>query len=291
MEFKEDFFKEEIRAGFLVTEKRKKVWATELNLLEEFDRVCKKHDLKWFVEYGTLLGAARHQGFIPWDDDLDVAMFRDDYMKLLAVALDEFKAPYFFQNTYTDILVTAFSKLRDSRTTAIEFPDAPSMNQGIFIDIFPLDDAVSPNNNSSTILKIQTELWRTISQPEEMLQALSQPNPPFLLEPDLLLELLNYDIERRMLEFETFNLNHFGKSEMINLITSELTHRMPSRNREYYEEIVYLPFENISVPAPKGYEKILSIQYGDWHEYVQGGSAHEGIILDPDKPYTEYMQS
>lgn len=59
-------------------------------------------------------------------------------MKLLAVASDEFKEPYFIQNTYTDTLVTAFSKLRDSRTTAIEYPDTENMNQGIFIDIFPL---------------------------------------------------------------------------------------------------------------------------------------------------------
>lgn len=290
MEFKLDFFKEEVRSGFLVTEKRKKVWATELNLMEEFDRVCKKHNLKWFVEYGTLLGAARHHGFVPWDDDIDISMFRDDYMKLLAVASDEFKEPYFFQNTYTDVLVTAFSKLRDSRTTAIEFPDVPSMNQGIFIDIFPLDDATPLHNDNYTILKIQTELWRTISQPEDVLQALNQPNPPFLLEPDLLLELLGYDIERRMLEFETFNLNHFGKSEMVNLITSEITHRTPSKNREYFEDIVYLPFENTYVPVPKEYDKILTIQYGDWHEFVQGGSAHEDILLDPDNPYTKYFQ-
>lgn len=93
------------------------------------------------------------------------------------------------------------------------------------------------------------------------------------------------------MEFETFNLNHFGKSENINLITDEITNDSPSKNREYYREIVYLPFENIYVPAPKEYEKILSLQYGNWHEYVQGGSDHEGILLDPDTPYTNYMQN
>lgn len=150
--------------------------------MEEFDRVCQKHNLTWFADYGTLLGAVRHQGFIPWDDDIDVSMFRDDYMRLLAVAPDEFTEPYFFQNTYTDILVTVFSKLRDSRTTAIEFPDIPDMNQGIFIDIFPLDDATSPHDDGSTILKIQTELWHTIAQPNDVFRLLHQPNPPFLLE-------------------------------------------------------------------------------------------------------------
>ena len=73
------FFREEIRNGFLVTEKMKRIWYTEISLLQELDRVCKKYGLRYFAEYGTLLGAVRHKGFIPWDDDIDVAMFRDDY--------------------------------------------------------------------------------------------------------------------------------------------------------------------------------------------------------------------
>lgn len=289
MEFNSEFFKEEVRADFLVTEKRKKIWAVELNLLEEFDRVCKKHNLTWFADYGTLLGAVRHQGFIPWDDDLDVSMCRDDYMALLAVASDEFKKPYFFQNTYTDNMVSAFSKLRDSRTTAIEFPDMKTMNQGIFIDIFPLDDAAPSHDNTSTVLEIQRELWYTIVRPDDVFQILSRPNPPFLLGSDLLLELLNYDIRKRMREFEAFNSNHFGKSENINFITDEIFNLSPSKSRELYKEIIYLPFENMNVPVPKEYEKILSIQYGDWHEYVQNGSSHEGIEFDPDTPYTKYI--
>lgn len=289
MELNSDFFKEEIRADFLVTEKRKKIWAVELNLLEEFDRVCKKHNFTWFVDYGTLLGAVRHRGFIPWDDDVDVSMFRDDYMALLAIASDEFKEPYCFQNTYTSGWIAAFSKLRDSRTTAIEYPDIKNLNQGIFIDIFPLDDAApSHSNNASSILEIQKELWYTVIRPDYVLQMLSSPNPPFLLEADLLHELLNYDTRRRMLEFETFNYNHFGKSENINFITDEIFNLSASKNRELYKEIIYLPFENMSVPAPKEYEEILSIQYGDWHEYVQNASYHEGIQFDPDAPYTKY---
>ena len=107
------FFREEIRNGFLVTEKMKRIWYTEISLLQELDRVCKKYGLRYFAEYGTLLGAVRHNGFIPWDDDIDVAMLRDDYEKLKKVAAEEFKAPYFFQDSYTDSMIWAFSKLRD----------------------------------------------------------------------------------------------------------------------------------------------------------------------------------
>ena len=287
MELSSEFYKEEVRSDFLVTEKRKKVWAVELQLLEEFDRVCKKHNLTWYADYGTLLGAARHQGFIPWDDDIDVTMFRDDYMKLLAVASEEFTEPYFFQTAYNDVLLSAFSKLRDSRTTAIEFPNIKNMNQGIFIDIFPLDDA--PDSKDSAIFRIQTELWLTIAQPEMVYQELTKPQPSFLLESDILNDLLNCDVLQRLAEFETFNLKHFGKSEKINFITDEIMNLVPGKNREYYKEIIYLPFENIYVPAPKEYEKILSLQYGDWREHVKGTSMHEGIKLDPDAPYTKYV--
>ena len=72
MEFDESFIKEEVRCDFFVSEKRKKVWYVELELLRKFDEVCKKYNLTYFVEYGTLLGAVRHNGFIPWDDDIDI---------------------------------------------------------------------------------------------------------------------------------------------------------------------------------------------------------------------------
>ena len=108
------FFKKEIRSDFLVDEKRKKVWAVELEMLEKLDEVCKNHDITYWVFYGTLLGAVRHKGFVPWDDDIDVVMFRNDYERFQTVAPHEFQEPYFFQNSYTDRRIWALSKIRDS---------------------------------------------------------------------------------------------------------------------------------------------------------------------------------
>ena len=89
-----------MRSGFLVTSHRKKLWNVQIGLIKEFERICKKHNIKWFAFYGTLLGAARHKGFIPWDDDVDVAMLRPDYNKFLDIAADEIKYPYFLDNWY-----------------------------------------------------------------------------------------------------------------------------------------------------------------------------------------------
>lgn len=292
MKFDSSFYQSEMRSNFLVDEKRKKVWATELHLLEKFDEVCHKYQLTYYAEYGTLLGAVRHKGFIPWDDDIDVVMFRDDYNKLLSVAADEFTEPYFFQNSYTDSYIWAFSKLRDSRTTAIQFPDAGDLNQGIFIDIFPLDDVPCSKGNSdtsSTILNIQRELWLVLAKPMEVLQDI-QNGTKFILDKDILMDLISMDPAQKMKEFEAFALTHFGKSECVNLITDELFGNPSSTRREWYENIVYLPFEYIEIPAPAGYEQILTRRYGDWHQFVQAGSSHEGILLDPDVPYSYYIK-
>ena len=92
--FPADFLKEEIRCEYKVTQDLKKIWMVGLDILFELDKVCKKHNLKYFLLWGSLLGAIRHKGFIPWDDDIDVGMLRSDYEKLFSLK-EEFDAPYF----------------------------------------------------------------------------------------------------------------------------------------------------------------------------------------------------
>lgn len=270
------------------SEKRKKVWAIELQLLERFDEVCSKHHLTYYVEFGTLLGAVRHKGFIPWDDDVDLVMFRDDYNRLLSIAAEEFKEPYFFQNTHNDTTIIALSKLRDSRTTAIQFPDRKDLNQGIFIDIYPLDD-VPYDGEDTTILEIQKELWSCVIKPADIVEAYKN-NQKLFLEIDVLINLMKMEIPQKMKVFESFLLEHSGKSEYVNFITHEFFHISKSTKREWYDHVVYLPFEHIEVPAPAGYEQILTRRYRNWQQPLKGGSAHEGIFLDPDVPYTNYIE-
>ena len=120
-------------------EQHQKHQAALLRLLREFDRVCKQLNIPYVLYAGTLLGAVRHEGFIPWDDDLDVLMLREDYNRLLAEAPAVLDTDTFYlQKEFSDHWPLFFSKLRLNGTTCLEkvHPKDSQIHQGIYIDIF-----------------------------------------------------------------------------------------------------------------------------------------------------------
>ena len=112
-----------------------------LDMLIEFDALCKKHQLQYWMDSGTLLGAVRHKGFIPWDDDIDLSMPLEDYQKFLSVA-DELSDEIFVQNQQSDTSFKLdFTKLRSNRGAIVEFHEkgqTVDYHQGLFVDIFPM---------------------------------------------------------------------------------------------------------------------------------------------------------
>ena len=119
-----EFYKEEIRCGWRVDEKTKRIWAVQLEMLDEVERICKKYGLKYFADSGTLIGAVRHQGYIPWDDDIDLAMLREDYETFLKVAPGELKEHLVLQTPYREKnYLRAHAQLRNSRTTGCSRED------------------------------------------------------------------------------------------------------------------------------------------------------------------------
>lgn len=118
-----------------------------LEILIDFDRVCRKHNIKYWLSSGTLLGAVRHGGFIPWDDDLDVDILEDDYKRLLPILEKELGDKYFIQNRKTDKnFINNFTKIRDKHSYIHETQHMASRykNHGLFLDIFPLNYAIKP---------------------------------------------------------------------------------------------------------------------------------------------------
>lgn len=92
MNFDVSYFEDEVREGFYIPGMIKRAWAVQLDMLEVIAKICDKHKIKWYAEGGTLLGAVRHRGFIPWDDDIDICMMRDDYTCFCEVIKEELPA-------------------------------------------------------------------------------------------------------------------------------------------------------------------------------------------------------
>lgn len=115
---------------------------TELEMLVEFDRVCRKYNIKYIIGYGTLLGAVRHKGFIPWDDDADVEMLREDYEKFKRIANDLDEDICYFQcHDNEPEYLWGYGKLRHTNTVCVRGgQEHAKWRTGIFIDVFPVDD-------------------------------------------------------------------------------------------------------------------------------------------------------
>jgi len=119
----------------------KKLQKVQIEILDEIDRICKKNDIEYFLVGGTLLGAIRHKGFIPWDDDLDIGMVRKDYEKFIDVCFKDLDSKYFLDcSLTTKDSHLSFAKVRKNNTTFDEEAISKlDVHKGIYVDIFPLD--------------------------------------------------------------------------------------------------------------------------------------------------------
>lgn len=153
----------------------RKVQLVQLEIAKEIKRVCDKNGISYFLDGGTFLGAVRHGGFIPWDDDLDVGMLRPDYEKFMKIAPGELDEKYFLQNSETDENYgLAFAKVRKNNTLYQESANEMSKcHKGIFVDIFPYDNLPDDKSELDRIggklknikrvllMKSRTTPWKT----------------------------------------------------------------------------------------------------------------------------------
>ncbi len=291
LEFPEEFFREEIRGNYKVSARMKKVWAVELDLLHKLLEVCQKYDLKCYADAGTLLGAVRHKGFIPWDDDIDVVMFREDYEKLRAVAQEEFKEPYFFQCAYTDTnYMRGHAQIRNSDTTAITYREVKrklDRNYGIFLDIFVLDGVFQ----NKFLLKMQRlivnicreGMFVLITRDEQLTKRQGIEKKLlrlFRMNRVKLYKIMDTALKRSAVE----------RSEMVAPLgfIHETVKRI--RDKHLYDKLEWMEFECMKIPAPGGYHEFLTHRYGDYQKPVQVPTTHGGVYFDPDRSYKEYLE-
>ncbi len=291
--FSPDFFKEEVRCDFLVTTERKKLWAVEIDLLMQFDKVCRKYGLKYCLLFGSLLGAVRHRGFVPWDDDMDVVMPRRDYEIFLGLK-DEFNEPYFFQTPYTDKgHGYCHVQLRNSNTTgAAQQFWYQGFNLGIFIDILALDAFEYSEHGREIFTKIN-RLQRDNSTYMRMTN-------PFLSDVDIERVKMYRAVDRNPLldyeEIRTLSMSFAGCSTGKVCCTTTTTYGFDRDifDAASFEDYTYMKFEGFPVPVPIGWDDVLRTIYGDYMSMPpveQRGVWHGTVAFEPDIPYKEFLAS
>ncbi len=285
-----EFFKEEYIDGFWVDEKRKKIWAVALDLLLEFDRVCKKHNLRYYVMYGSLLGVIRHEGgFIPWDDDMDVCMPREDYEKMLALT-GEFNFPYFLQTPYNDEGYCAtWIKLRNCNTSAISYAFRyEKFNLGIGLDIYPLDKCVKEGyeDRYEEIKKIALQcsgfMRRSNPSPSEE----DKKRMDMCKEESAI--CLYEKIQKIARQFENIKTEYMALAVLTIYEAPRFLYRA-----EDFEEIEYREICGYKFPIPKNYDNILRTTYGNYMEFPpeeERGKWHGRTVIEPDVPYKELLE-
>lgn len=221
-----------------------------LDILFEVDRICRKHHIPYWLSSGTLLGAVRHGGFIPWDDDLDIEMMREDYLRLMRVLPDELPPYLALQTADTDPAYFYFyAKVRDRRSRMCETNgyDRLWRERGVYIDIFPIErHPVALHLLTERLAGHAYKIWRTSTDDHRSLRRVRR------------IYKLNYCFAHPLLRCLCRLLP--GK-----VYTSGMG--IPFHNPRYRDEIFPLStatFEGCEFPVPHNADAYLRHMYGDY---------------------------
>lgn len=262
----------------------------ELNILKIFLEICEKNNLKYFLACGTVLGAAKYKGFIPWDDDVDVCMPRGEYEKFLKVAKTELPEWCFLQNYKTDpAFPHSYSKLRDSRTTFIESGVAHlKINHGIYIDVFPLDGFPESDREIKALnFKKKLLIWQLYC---------------------CLKGKVNFKVCFRNFIFRFFGFHKrtaitLKKFDALVTKYSDKDSKILCNHGNWQGSLEYAPkwhygngilgeFEGLSVVLPEKFDDYLTQKYGNWRNDPpkdKQKSNHQVFLIDTNRPYTDFI--
>mgnify|MGYP004547446375 FL=1 len=242
----------------------KELQKVELEILNEFERICKKYKLTYFAVGGTLIGTIRHKGFIPWDDDIDLGMPRKDYDKLIEICenTDELNSNYYLQSGYDyENNWTCFTKIRKKNTLADE-AQIHHINKpkGIFIDIFPYDNVPS---NRGVAFKIRNNLVKAINETIFYKWKTKKLSDLRIKPLCLFLSMFSNKTLKVWLNKIAKKYNRRDCEYVINYLGAY------SLNKETFKKNVFTPiimkkFAGRDIPVPNNYHFYLTQIYGDY---------------------------
>lgn len=260
----DSYLEDEIRDGFYIPSMTKRTWAMELTVLDLIDSICSKHNITYFADWGTYLGTIRHKGFVPWDDDLDICMHRNELNKFLAVAKEELPEGYsimsFHNNDYSWKFIYNIVPNDHMCFTPEYLKSHYSFPYIVAIDIFIIDNI---SDDDSIEQSRNDQVKRLLNEADKI--SLSEQSEPDKLnkmralydEAEKLLQLENEHDTKRVVQKVPWGVYHnrtYDKSDFINAVR--------------------VPFEMTSVPVPLCFNKILSSKYGNFMNIVFGGGGH-----------------
>ncbi|MBR1663273.1 MAG: LicD family protein [Ruminococcus sp.] len=272
---------------------------TELNVLKEVIKICNKHDLKYYAIGGTCIGAVRHNGFIPWDDDIDIAMPRKDYERFRNKYYKELPKKYKLldcDNSKSNTFV--FSKVHDSTTTMIDkyAVGSPDRFTGAFVDIMPVD-GLPDNYREATKLagKIQLLLQLNILRRQKMRSI----DGHYIILKKILKPFVNlfsnYNTFSNLI-YKKMSKYKYGSSKYV-LFTWRPNKSRPLHRRvfkySFFKDTIEWPFEDIMIRIPAKYDDYLKQDFGDYMKLPDENnrnSGHDAFIYDMDKPCSYYAK-
>ncbi len=256
-----------------------------LEMLREIDRICTKHTIAYLLFAGSALGAVRHGGFIPWDDDLDIVMLREDYARFLSVAPAELNKIYYLQAEYSAHWPMFFTKLRKNGTACMErtIPKDRHQHQGIYVDIFPAD------NLSDCPLKAWVQFACAKAVIAKSLYARGYLTNSLLKK--LFMQLCRPLPLKRLHRFVVAG----GSAHSIRVHTffgASRSFRKSVFPRSWFIQTERMPFEDGLFPVSAHCTELLTALYGD---YMTPSPPEEremkvhGVLVDPDHSYEDYL--
>lgn len=307
MQFPDTYFEDEVREGFFISSILKRAWAAQLQVLEDVDFVCRKHHIAYFADWGTLLGAVRRQGYIPWDDDLDICMERKDYNRFLAIAEEELPKGYYLHNihtneNYSEMFTRVLNSMQMDFTKEFleKFHGCP---YGMGINIFVMDSiALLPEEEAAQWEKLNI-LMRTVSQMDgKEIGRIELRERVFQIEKEFHICMDPVKPLRRQLILLCENIVSDSASQEAKELTT-IQHWVKNNKyklpKAWYQEYVRMPFENITIPIPSSYEDVLYKKYGEnilqekeggFRYYPSCRKQQKALIQKAGDPYTYVLK-